>query len=129
MDINDYQKRFVLIEENLRLIGQELQLFREDVTEYKGSQYYYHTIPDADRRNLLHLSEALKEVVEREIRWGLQDLADAARNSLGIQEAPKVQQTRDRGFKTEAAFDAQSFVAKLSPELKAALALKIKQGL
>lgn len=126
MDINDYQKRFVLIEENLRLIGQELQLFREDVTEYKGSQYYYHTIPDADRRNLLHLSEALKEVVEREIRWGLQDLADAARNSLGIQVvAPKVHQIKDK----KENFDAQSFVKNLSPELKAALALKIKQDL
>jgi hypothetical protein len=122
MDINDYQKRFVLIEENLRLIGQELQLFREDVTEYKGSQYYYHTIPDADRRNLLHLSEALKEVVEREIRWGLQDLADAARNSLGIKEVPKVHLHRD---KREEAFDANSFVAKLSPELKAALAARL----
>jgi hypothetical protein len=122
MDINDYQKRFPLIEEALKLIGEELRLFREDVTEYRGSQYYYHTIPDADRRNLLHLSEALKGVVEREIRWGLQDLADAARNSLGLQAAPIKPQVRP---KVEEAFDANSFVAKLSPELKAALAARL----
>lgn len=125
MDINDYQKRFVLIEENLRLIGQELQLFREETTEYKGSQYYFHTIPDADRRSLLHLCEALKEVVERELRWNLQDFVDAARNSLKIPVPPMLKTDADK----KKDFDASKFVESLSPEVKAMLALKIKQGL